>query len=217
MYVILTGKLIQTKIKTMKNILHITSSTRGEASVSTQLGNAIVSKLQAVHPGSAVATIDLEQQPVAYPDGAFTKAMFTPAELRSNDDHKALEESDKAISKLLAADTIVFSLPFINFGIPSTLKAWLDTINRAGITFTYSAEGPKGLLTNKKVYIALASGGIYSEGPMQAYDHAVPYLQSLLSFIGLTDISVIRAEGTSIPGIQELALEKAIESFSVAV
>ena len=199
----------------MANILHIISSTRGAESVSTQLGNNIIAKLQVAQPGSTVTVTDLEKQPLAHPGGAFTKAMFTPIELRTNEDNKELEASDKAIANLLAADTIVISLPFINFGIPSTLKAWLDTINRAGITFNYSAEGPKGLITGKKVYIALASGGIYSEGPMQAYDHAVPYLQSILSFIGITDITVVRAEGTSIPGIQDVALEKATNSVLV--
>lgn len=201
----------------MKNILHIISSTRGNQSISTQLGNAIIQKLQATHPDSMVTTTNLEQQPIAHPNGLFTKAIFTPVELRTDEDNKALEASDEAIARLLAADIIVFSLPFINFGIPSTLKAWLDTINRAGITFNYSAEGPVGLITGKKVYIAIASGGIYSEGPMQAYDHAVPYLISVLSFIGLKDVTVLRAEGTSIPGIRDVALEKAIEGFAVAV
>jgi len=201
----------------MKNILHIISSTRGNQSISTQLGNAIIQKLQATHPDSMVTTTNLEQQPIAHPNGLFTKAIFTTVELRTDEDNKALEASDEAIARLLAADIIVFSLPFINFGIPSTLKAWLDTINRAGITFNYSAEGPVGLITGKKVYIAIASGGIYSEGPMQAYDHAVPYLISVLSFIGLKDVTVLRAEGTSIPGIRDVALEKAIEGFAVAV
>jgi len=199
----------------MANLLHITASTRGGASTSTQLGKAIIAKLEEAHPGSTITKIDLEQQPMAHPDGSFIRAMFTPAESRTVQDNSALEESDRAIAKLLAADIVIFSLPFINFGIPSTLKAWLDTVNRAGITFTYAAEGPKGLLTGKKVYIALSSGGIYSEGPMQGYDHAVPYLKSFLSFIGLTDISVVRAEGTSMPGIQELALEKAIAGIAV--
>lgn len=202
----------------MANILHITASTRGEASISTQLGKAIVQKLEQAHPdpGTTVTTIDLERKPLAHPDGAFIKAIFIPEENRTDDDKKVLEASDQAVAKLLGADTLVFSLPLINFGIPSTLKAWLDTINRAGITFAYTAEGPKGLITDKKVYIALSSGGIYSEGPMQGYDHAVPYLKSFLSFIGLTDIVVVRAEGTSIPGIQELALEKAVGSIPLS-
>ena len=169
----------------MANILHITSSTRGAESVSTQLGNNIIAKLQAAHPESTITVTDLEKQPMAHPGGAFTKAMFTPAELRTDEDKQQLEASDKAIANLLAADIIVISLPFINFGIPSTLKAWLDTINRAGITFNYSAEGPKGLITGKKVYIALASGGIYSEGPMQAYDHAVRIYKVYFRLLGL--------------------------------
>jgi len=201
----------------MKNILHIISSTRGEESISTQLGNAIIAKLQAAEPDSTVITTDLEKRPLLHLNESRTTAMRTPQDLRTAEQTEHLKESDAAVATAFAADIIVISTPLINFSIPSSLKVWLDNIARAGITFSYSAEGAKGLLTGKKVYIALASGAIYSEGPMQSYDHAIPYLKSMLSFIGLTDITVLRAEGTSIPGIQDVALEKAIESFAVAV
>ncbi|KGO85342.1 FMN-dependent NADH-azoreductase [Flavobacterium rivuli WB 3.3-2 = DSM 21788] len=200
----------------MKNILHIISSTRGEESVSTQLGNAIVEKLRASDAG-ILTTTDLEKFPLSHLNASRTIAMRTPQDLRTAEQTELLKESDQAVATVFAADIIVISTPLINFSIPSSLKAWLDNIARAGVTFSYSAEGAKGLVTGKKVYIALASGAIYSEGPMQPYDHAVPYLKSMLSFIGMTDITVLRAEGTSIPGIQDIALEKAIESFAVAV
>jgi FMN-dependent NADH-azoreductase len=115
----------------------------------------------------------------------------------------------------MEADTIIISLPLFNFGIPSVLKTWLDHIVRAGVTFNYTADGPLGLVTGKKLYIALASGGVYSQGPMQAYDHAVPYLTSVLNFIGITDISVVRAEGTGIPALKDIALEKAMAEIMV--
>jgi len=200
----------------MKNILHIISSTRGDESVSTQLGNAVIEKLQATEPG-IVTVIDLEKFPLSHLNDSRTIAMRTPQDLRTAEQSELLKESDQAVATVFAADIIVISTPLINFSIPSPLKAWLDNIARAGVTFSYSAEGAKGLITGKKVYIALASGAIYSEGPMQPYDHAVPYLKSMLSFIGMTDITVLRAEGTSIPGIQDVALEKAVESFELAV
>lgn len=201
----------------MKNILHIISSTRRDESVSTQLGNAIIAKLQAANPGSIVTITDLEKHPLQHLDYSRTVAMRTPQDIRTDEQAELIKQSDDAVAALFAADSIVISTPLINFNIPSSLKVWLDNIARAGITFSYSAEGPKGLVTGKKVYIALASGAIYSEGPMKPFEHATPYLQSMLSFIGLTDITVVRAEGINIPGIQDVALEKAIDSFSVAV
>lgn len=201
----------------MKNILHIISSTRGSQSISTQLGNAIIQKLQAMHPESTVTTTDLEKHPLQHLDNALTTALRTPQDVRTAEQAELLRGSDVAVATVFAADVIVISTPLINFNIPSSLKVWLDNIARAGITFSYSAEGAKGLLVGKKVYIALASGAIYSEGPMQSYEHATPYLKSMLSFIGLTDVTVIRAEGVNIPGVQDVALEKAVESFAVAV
>ena len=99
-----------------------------------------------------------------------------------------------------------------NFGIPSTLKAWIDHIVRAGVTFRYSDGFPEGLIKNKKVYLAISSGGVYSEGPMKSYDFTEPYLRTALGFIGLTDITVFRVEGTFVPGVKETALPKAIDS-----
>lgn len=199
----------------MKNILHIISSTRGKESVSTQLGNEIVNRLTGANPGSTVTTVNLETNPLPHLNQSLTKALTTPQELRSVEDIAELQHAEGAVNQVLAANVIVISVPFINFSVPSSLKVWMDNIVQAGVTFSYGANGPQGLLTNKKVYIAFASGGIYSEGPMAVYDHATPYLKSVLSFIGLTDIEVIRAEGTKIPGVLETALEKAIESISV--
>ena len=199
----------------MSNILHIISSTNGAQSVSIQLGNAIVAKLQAANPGSTVKTVNLTAQPIPHLDEALTTALRTPQDKRTAEDVKLLERSDEAVRDLFAADTIVVGVPLINFSIPSSLKAWVDNIVRAGVTFSYTEKGIQGLVTGRKVYIALASGGIYSEGPMQAYDHAVPYLVSLFNSIGLKDIEVVRAEGLGMPVIQDTALEKAVNSVVV--
>ena len=102
-----------------------------------------------------------------------------------------------------------------NFSIPSTLKAWIDHICRAGITFKYTEHGPQGMITGKKLYIAVTSGGIYSEGPYKAANFVSPYLQTIFGFLGMTDVTFITAEGFSVPGVQEQALQKAIDSIAV--
>ena len=108
------------------------------------------------------------------------------------------------------AHTVILATGLINFAISSTLKSWIDHIARAGRTFSYGKEGPKGLVTDKKVYIVLASGGVYSEGPAVPLDHAIPYLRTALGFIGLNDIEVIRVEGVGMgPEATDTALKKA--------
>jgi FMN-dependent NADH-azoreductase len=111
------------------------------------------------------------------------------------------------------ADVIVIDAPLYNFSIPSALKAWVDHIARAGVTFKYDENGPEGLVKGKKVYVALASGGIYSDGPMKGYDFAAPYLKSVLGFMGMTDFTVFRVEGVSYPNLKDTALQTAVDSI----
>lgn len=200
----------------MKKILHIVSSPRGGASVSVQLGNAVVSKIQETYPESIVKEKNLAQHPFPHLEEVHLNAFFTPAESRSAENLAAIQHSDEAIAELQEADIIVIGVPFYNFGVPSTLKAWVDHIARAGVTFQYTEQGPQGLITGKKVYLAVASGGIYSDGPMQAYDFATPYLKGVLGFLGMTDVTVFRAEGASIPVVKDTALEKGIESILIS-
>ncbi|RZJ83591.1 MAG: FMN-dependent NADH-azoreductase [Chryseobacterium sp.] len=199
----------------MKKILHIISSPRGGASVSIQLANAVVSKIQETYPESIVKEKNLAQHPFPHLEEVHLNAFFTPAESRSAENLAAIQHSDEAIAELQEADIIVIGVPFYNFGVPSTLKAWVDHIARAGVTFQYTEQGPQGLITGKKVYLAVASGGIYSDGPMQAYDFATPYLKGVLGFLGMTDVTVFRAEGASIPVVKDTALEKGIESILI--
>ena len=196
---------------TMKKILHVISSPRGNESVSIQLGNAIIEKLQSEYPGSTVKETNLVANPLPHLDG-----MILAATHGGNGDTEMTKRSDEAIADLRNADIIVIGMPLFNFGIPSTLKTWLDNIIRPGIAFNYTAEGPKGLITGKKVYVALASGGVYSQGPMMEYDFAAPYLEKVLGFIGMTDVTIVRAEGTKMPALQDNALQKAMESLAVA-
>ncbi|TKC62091.1 FMN-dependent NADH-azoreductase [Pedobacter hiemivivus] len=198
----------------MKKILHIISSPRSGASFSIKLGNAIIEKIQTAYPGSTVKEKNLVTEVFPHLEEAHLTSFFTPAENRTPENLIAIQHSDQAIAEIMNADIIVIGAALYNFGIHSSLKAWIDHIARAGITFRYGENGPEGLVKGKKVYIAMASGGIYTEGAMQAYDFVAPYLKTVLSFLGMTDISVFRAEGTAIPGIQDLALEKAINSVA---
>ena len=195
------------------HILNIISSPRGAASFSIKLGHGLVEKLQAAHPGSTVAVHDLATHPFPHLEEARLQSLFTPAESRTPEQHEAARHSDDAIREIQEADAIVIGAPLYNFGIPSTLKAWIDHIARAGITFRYSEAGPEGLVKGKKVYLAVSSGGVYSAGPYAAYDFVVPYLKAVLGFLGMTDVTVVRVEGTATPGAGEAALAKALEGF----
>ncbi len=200
----------------MKKILHIISSPRGNASVSIQLGNAIIAKLQEQHPDSEVETLNLLEEPMPHLDAPHLQAFYTPKEQLTEADRDAIVHSDKAIAQLKAADFIVLGAPLYNFGIHSALKAWIDHIVRAGVTFNYSEQGPQGLVHGKKVYIAFSAGGVYSDGPYKPYDFVAPYLQAVLGFLGMTDVTIYRAEGVNMPGLKEHALDKAVESIEVA-
>ncbi|MBT9392353.1 FMN-dependent NADH-azoreductase [Hymenobacter sp. NST-14] len=197
------------------HILNVVSSPRGAASYSIKLGNAILDKLQAANPGSTVTTRDLATSPFPQLEEAKLTALFTPPANRTPEQQQAALHSDDAIAELQAADVIVIGAPLYNFGIPSTLKAWVDHIARAGITFRYTESGPEGLLKGKKVYVAMSSGGVYSEGPAAGYDFVAPYLKAVLGFLGMTDVTVFRVEGTAMPGQAEIALQKGIDSITL--
>jgi FMN-dependent NADH-azoreductase len=197
----------------MKKILHIISSPRGEASFSIQLGKAIIEKIQAEHPGSTVSEKNLVDKRFPHLEEVHLTSFFTPAESRTAENREAIIHSDEAIQEIHDADILVIGAPMYNYTIHSALKAWIDHIARAGLTFKYDENGVQGLVKNKKVYIAETSGGVYSEGPMQSFDFAAPYLKAILAHMGMTDVTVFRIEGTAIPGIQDTAVEKGIASI----
>jgi FMN-dependent NADH-azoreductase len=196
-------------------ILHLISSPRGEASFSIKLGNAIIEKLQAANPDSSVKVHNLVKTPFPHLEEAHLNSFFTPAESRTPDMLEAVKHSDEAIAELQDANAIVIGVPMYNFSVHSTLKAWIDHIARAGITFRYTESGPEGLVKNKKVYLAIATGGVYSEGALKAYDFTEPYLRSVLGFLGMTDITAYRVEGVNMPQFKDNALEKAISSVEI--
>jgi FMN-dependent NADH-azoreductase len=178
----------------MSSILLLTSSPRSE-SLSTTIATELAEKLKAQNPGSAIVRRDLAANPLPHIDDLFTAAIRKPAEARTAQESEAVKTSDALVNELLAADTVVIGTGLINFNIYSSLKTWIDNVARAGLTFKYTENGPVGLATGKKVYIVLASGGVYSQGPAAPLNHAVPYLKSVLGFMGITDIETIYVEG----------------------
>ena len=179
----------------MAKVLYINSSVRSNGSLSRQLSGELVAKLAA--QGNTIVERDLAAQPVPHLTEAMMGAFFTPAEQRSAEAAATIALSDTLVDELLAADVLVLAAPMYNFSVPSTLKAWIDHIARAGRTFQYTATGPVGLATGKKAYIFTASGGVYSEGPAAAYDHLSTYLRAALGFLGITDITFVQAEGVA--------------------
>ena len=175
------------------NILQINSSVRGANSESNRVAGNIVAKLVAATPGAQVTVRDLGAKPHPVLDEAALGALFTPAEQRTAEQSARVALDDALIAEAQAADVIVIGAPMYNFGMTIQLKTWFDAIARAGVTFRYTAEGPEGLLKNKKVFVATARGGIY---PTDA-DPQVPHIRMLLNFLGLTDHQFIYSAGQS--------------------
>lgn len=194
----------------MSSILLVTSSPRGAASHSTRVATELAAKLRDADPRQRLVVRDLVARPLPHIDPDYSTGIYTPAEDRTQRQSDVVAVSDAVLDELVAADTVILATGFINFGISSTLKSWIDHVARAGRSFSYGEGGPKGHLTGKKVYIVLASGGIYSEGAAVHMDHAIPYLRSVLGFLGMTDVEVIRVEGVGMgPEATNAALDKA--------
>lgn len=177
----------------MSTALVITSSVLGEDSVSSQLVAETVDRLCSHDPGLRIIARDLGRSPIPHLDFN-SAAALRGAEPGNAAQAAARSLSDELIAELRAADTIVVGAPMYNFGMPSTLKAWFDYVLRAGITFRYSESGPEGLLRGKRALVIESRGGFYSEGPAQAMDSQEPHLRNLLGFMGITDVTFIRAE-----------------------
>lgn len=195
----------------MKNILLLLSSARGDESYSHKYAKHIVDSLVRRHTKASVTVRDLAKEPLPHVGEAFVGGIFAPADKRTPAQARAVALSDSLIDELMAADVVVMAVPMYNFGLPSTLKAWIDHIARAGRTFAYSEQGPKGLVTGKQAVLVLARGGIYSEGPMKSFDFQETYLRTLLGFIGISDVHVLRVEGT---GMGDEAVKRAIDAAS---
>jgi FMN-dependent NADH-azoreductase len=176
----------------MSNILLLESSL---FPAGMSASRAVAAALADQNPGATIVRRDLAADPLPHADLTMLSGWMTPAEQRSPEQVAAVVRSQQAIDELLAADLIVIGAPMYNFSIPSSLKAWIDHIAIAGQTFRYNEQGrPEGLVSGKKVIVLASRGGVYSEGPMAAFNHQDTYLRAVLGFLGMTDLSVIDVE-----------------------
>ncbi|NUS39612.1 MAG: FMN-dependent NADH-azoreductase [Lysobacter sp.] len=167
-------------------MLHVDSSALGAGSVTRELTAAIVARWQDAAPGLEVAYRDLDADPLPH----------LTAPLLGQADPVAAEESERALQQFLAADVVVIGAPMYNFGVPSTLKAWIDRIAVAGRTFRYTACGPEGLAGGKRVVVASGRGGVYGDASQADFQEA--YLRQVFGFLGIGDVEFVRAEGVAI-------------------
>src|SRR6202171_616917 len=177
-------------------LLHVDSSILGQGSVSRDLSAERVSPSRAREPDLAIPRLDLAATPI----GHLTAAHLAAAQGAPVDDALKADVAmgQVALEEFLAADIVVIGAPMYNFGVPSQLKAWIDRISVAGKTFSYGEHGPVGLCGGKKLVIASSRGGVYSEGSATAFfDHQETYLKAAFGFLGITDITFIRAEGVA--------------------
>jgi len=193
----------------MSTALVLTSSALAGASVSNQLVQDAVARLRSRDPDLRVIARDLgrNQVPHLTLDAATALRGADPV---NREQAAAQALSNELISELKAADTLIIGAPMYNFGIPSTLKAWFDYVLRAGITFRYTESGSVGLLEGKRAIVIVSRGGLYSEGPAQALDSQEPHLRNLLGFMGITDVTYVRAEKLAFgPEAREQGIEAA--------
>lgn len=181
------------------NILHLDASPQGaDASVSRQLSAAAVARLQAKHAGATVTRRDLATDAPGHLSGIELGGFFTPADQWNDAMKSAMALNNTILAEFQAADVIVIGTPMYNFGVPSSLKAWVDRVVRAGITFKYGANGPEGMVAGKSLMVLSSRGGMYEGTPWgAALDHQEKYLQDILGFLGVTECTRIRAEGTN--------------------
>jgi FMN-dependent NADH-azoreductase len=176
-------------------VLKIDSSARQEGSFSRALTDQVINKLQASNFDTDIIVRDVGKDSLAHVDTNWVTASNTSETDRTSEHRAVLAVSDSLVQEVQAADILVIGVPIYNFSVPASLKAWIDQICRAGLTFAYSPEGPKGLLEGKKAYVVIASGGTPMDSPV---DFATGYMRQVLKFIGITDITIIASDGLMI-------------------
>ena len=199
------------------NILHIdASASDGAASHSRRLSAELVEQLKAANPGASVVYRDVAADRLPHVDMTIRQAWVPEGEKDASLTETATR-SKALVDELKAADIVVIGSPMYNFTVPSTLKSWIDHVAIAGQTFQYTPTGPKGLLAGK-AYLALSSGGVYSQGPFAAVEHLATYLTAILGFLGIKDVEVVRAEGVAYgPEQDKAAMASAQERIGTLV
>lgn len=179
----------------MSNVLVIESSARQQGSVSRRLAGEFIERWKAANPADQVVVRDVAANPLPHLDLDLLGGWMKPVEEQSDAEKAADARSRALIAELQAADVVVLTAPMYNFGVPSTLKAWVDHVCRAGVTFRYTENGPVGLLDGKRGVVVSARGGIHAGQP---HDHVEPYLVSVLKFIGISEVDCVHAEGINL-------------------
>ncbi len=174
-------------------ILELSSSGRRDGSITRQLSAELIAALEDRHSAVDITRRNLGAG-VPFVNEAWIEANFTSDEDRTQKHRETLAYSDELVDELKNADTLVIGVPVYNFSIAATLKAWIDMIARARLTFRYTENGPVGLLEGKKAYLVVATGGVPVGSPM---DFATPYLRHALSFVGITDVEIVAADGVN--------------------
>ena len=178
-------------MKQSLNVLAINTSAKKEGSISRTLTADLLQALEDRHGDVNVVERDLADG-LSFIDSAWVEANFTADEDRTERHRQTLAESDELVAEIEAADVLVIGAPIYNFSIPAVLKAWIDMVTRARVTFRYAEDGPEGLLTGKKAFVIVPSGGVPVGSQV---DFATPYLKQALSFVGITDVEFIGARG----------------------
>ncbi|MBW8307150.1 MAG: NAD(P)H-dependent oxidoreductase [Thiobacillus sp.] len=189
-------------------VLRVDASARGEGSITRQLADLLLSELDERAPGLSVARRDLAAG-LPFVDAAWVGANLAEPEMRDADQRQALALSDELVAELMAADVLVIATPIYNFSVPASLKAWIDQVARARLTFRYTEHGPQGLLTGKKAYVLVATGGTEVGSGI---DFATPWLKFVLGFLGITDVEVIAADRGMLRG--DAARQQAAERIA---
>lgn len=193
------------------NILCLTSSPRLDTSYSSLVAMRVLRELRQVYPDATVTIRDLARNPLPHIDDDFVTATRSVAGPRTERQRAEMERSDALVDELIDADVVVIAASMINFGIPSTLKAWFDHVVRPGRTYRYTANGSQGLLRGRRAILVLARGGLYSAGPLRVDEHDESYLRSVLSFMGITDVQTVLLEGMALgPEFAERAVDAAM-------
>jgi len=192
-------------------LLHVNASILSEQSVSRQLTAAIVQRFTDTDPSLQVTAYDLVSQPVGHLSNAEFLA-FQGLEPEAPDARQAVAGNAGILNDFLAADVVVIGAPMYNFSLPSQLRTWLDRLAVPGRTFRYTESGVEGLAAGKRVIIASTRGGLYGEGtPMAMLDHQETYLRGFFGFLGITDITFVRAEGLAFgPDARAAAISAAV-------
>jgi len=191
-------------------VLRIDASMRREGSVSRRLLDRLVTKLTGANDSVRVVRRDLADGAPGLVNEAWIAANFTPADARTAEQQAVLSESDALVEELKSADILAIGVPIYNFGVPAALKAWIDMVARARLTFNYTENGPVGLLEGKKAYLVVASGGTESGS---AIDFATGYMRHVLGFIGIHDVEVITADRLNADASREENAVAAIEAL----